>query len=177
MCFAFGVSFADNQVIAGLSILSPNNIQYNTVRSKQILAKIPQNIKSQIVDYEIYESKDFEIHKFIFKHGMRYNLDERVNGAISNELALRKVTNVKKLILPLKVSGFDARRISMVYDVKGGKMATESLYIFDSATGRGWMIMFAMAKKKSSNPFVTYNLDIERAEASSILDSVEVIRQ
>ena len=176
ICFIPGLSFADNQVIAGLSILSPNKIQYNTIRSKQFWAKIPQNIKSQIVSYEIYESKNFEIRKFIFKHGMPYNLDDSSNGAVSNELALRKTSNVKKSIYPLKVSGFDARRISMTYDVKGGKMATESLYIFDSATGRVWMIMFALAKKKPLNLFTNYNLDVECAEASAILDSVGVIR-
>jgi hypothetical protein len=176
ICFIPGVSFSGDQVIAGLSILSPNKIQYNTIRSKQFWAKIPQNIKSRIASHEIYESKDFEILKLIFKHGMPYSLDDSANKAISNELALRKTTNVNKSIHSLRVSGFDARRISMTYDVRGGKIANESLLIFDSATRRVWMIMFALAKKKPLNPFANYNLDVERAEASAILDSVGVIR-
>ncbi len=169
------VVLAHNQVVAGLSISCSDEIQYNQSRSKSFWAKIPPNIKNQLNSYEIYESKDFEIRKTIFKPGIPYNLDVGANGAIENELALRKTFNVNKLISPVKISGIDARRISLTYDVSAGKMATETLLVFDPASGGLWMITFALAKNKPLNPFSDYNLDAERAEASKILNSVKLI--
>ena len=125
---------------------------------------------------EIYESNNFVILKTTYNDGVVYILDDVANGAMSNELGLRKTTNVKKTIHSLKVSGFDARRTSMTFDVQGGKMASETLLVFNPATGRSWMIIFVLSKKQPLNPFANYNLDVERADASAILNSVKVIR-
>lgn len=176
ICFTNTTSFASNQVVAGLSISFPDKIQYNKTRSEQFFRKVPQDIISNISSFEIYENNNFSIYKTTYNSGVAYSLDVGASGAISNELGLRKTNNVKKSIQSLKVSGFDARRISITYDVQGGKMASETLLIYDSATGRLWMIMFALSKRQPLNPFASYNLDVERADVSAILNSVGVIR-
>ena len=79
-------------------------------------------------------------------------------------------------IVPVKVSGRDARRVSFESGRNDGRLGVEFLIIQDVASQSFYQLQLIFAKKPGINPFASVRLLEERVFAKKILDSVQITK-
>lgn len=182
--FAFlfiAASISEGQEVGGLEINYSPLFKKDIATADNWLSKYPDNIRQMVVSMDIFKAPPSNGLSKVTLLKVRYvlTLNGSIDGAATEAAqriaALEGIKSFQKQIVPLSVSGFDARQVTIAADRWGGKLGVEFLIIYDRKTNVMWQMQFIFAKKKGINSFSSLSIDEERRYAKKILSTIRVL--
>ena len=168
------------QEVGGLEINYSPSFKKDTAAADSWLSKAPDNIRQLVISMETFVAPSTNGLGEIRLMKVRYvpTLNGSIDGAAAESAqriaALEGIKNVQKQIVPLSVSGFDARQVSIAADRWGGKLGGEFLIIYNRKTNVMWQMQLIFSKKKGINPFASLSIDEERHYAKNLLSTIRI---
>lgn len=179
LLFIASPTFA-GQEVGGLEINYSSSFKKDTATADSWLSKAPDNIRQMVISMETFIAPPTNGLGEIRLMKVRYvpTLNGSIDGAAAESAqriaALEGIKNFQKQIVPLSVSGFDARQVSIAADRWGGKLGGEFLIIYNRKTNIMWQMQLIFAKKKGINPFASLSIDEERQYAKNLLSTIRI---
>ena len=170
------------QEVGGLEINYSPSFKKDTATADSWLSKAPDNICQVVISMDTFVAPPSNGLGEVMLMKVRYvpTLNGSVDGAAAESAqrvaAIDGIKNFQKQIVPLSVSGFDNRQVSIAADRWGGKLGGEFLpIIYNRKTNVMWQMQLIFAKKKGINPFASLSIDEERRYAKNLLSTIVIV--
>jgi len=169
------------QEVGGIEINYSPSFKKDTATADSWLSKTPDNIRQVVISMETFIAPPSNGLGEVRLVKVRYvpTLNGSIDGAAVESgqriAGLEGIKNFQKRIVPLSVSGFDARQVSIAADRWGGKLGGELLFIYNRKSNVMWQMQLIFAKKKGINPFASLSIDEERRYAKNLLSTIRMV--
>lgn len=169
------------QEVGGLEINYSPSFKKDTATEDSWLSKAPDNIRQTVISMDIFVAPpsnglgEVRLIKIRYVPTLNGSIDGAAEESSQRIAALEGIKNFQKQIMPLSVSGFDARQISIAADRWGGKLGGEFLIIYNRKTNVMWQMQLTFAKKKAISPFASLIIDEERRYAKNLLSTIAIV--
>ena len=176
--FVVGTSSAYSaQNVGGISINYSQAFASDPVTANQWVSQYSEAIRQALVSLDIYMAppinglEEVRLVKTQYKLEVSPSIDGAALGLSKSITTLQGVKNFHDEVVPLSVSGLEARRISIEADRWGGKLGGEFLIIYDRKLNIMWQVQLLFTQNKYS----PVSFDKERQYTRKLLSSVRVI--
>lgn len=164
------------QNVDGLLIEYPSSFILDMEKSESLIAGLPVEFQPAIKSLYIYDAPGREgiheasITKITYGPRITPSLDGGAQGIISRITKMDGVKNVRHTIQPIRLSGRNARRVSITADRWTGMIGVEALVAESSKVNTVTQIQLIFGAKKSITLFGV--LTSQREYAQKVLDSI-----
>lgn len=169
------------QKVGGLEINYSPLFKKDAATADIWLSKAPDNIRQTVISMDIFVASPSNGLDGVMLMKVRYlpTINGSIDGAATESArrvsALDGIKNFQKQIVPLSVSGFDARQVSIAAERWGAKLGVEVLVIYNRKTNVMWQMQLIFGKKKGIIPFASLNIDKERRYAKDLLSTIVLV--
>lgn len=118
---------------------------------------------------------EMKLLKFRYIPQLNASIDGAAKESAHSVSILDGIKNFKQKVIQTKISGHDARLVSIQADRWGGKIGVESLIIYNQRNNTMWQLQLLFGKKKGINPFKSLNIETEQNYSKILLKSVKVL--
>ena len=175
------LSFAA-QNVGGLSIDYQPSFHENVAKAQSWQAKMAPEMQAMLSQFQIFEAAgsggilEVRLMKFQYNAKIRGSIDVAASESIANIVRLPGIKNPTQNIVPTKVSGREARRVSFESGRYDGKLGAEFLIVQDDDSQSFYQLQMIFSKKPGFNSLASLDLQEERTFARKTLDSVQIAR-
>lgn len=172
---SFGV-----QNVGGLLIDYQPAFQENVAKAQSWKSKMAPEMQAMLRQFQIFEAagsagiQEVRLMKLKYNSKIRGSIDEAASESVSNIVRLPGIKNPKQNIVPTRVSGREARRVSFESGRYDGKLGAEFLIVQDNAGQSFYQLQMIFSKGPGLNPLASLDLQEERTFARKTLDSVQL---
>lgn len=170
------------QNVGGLSVDYQPAFQENVAKAQSWQAKMAPEMQAMLSQFQIFEAAgsagilEVRLMKFQYNSKIRGNIDVAASESVANIVRLPGIKNPTQNIVPTKVSGREARRVSFESGRYDGKLGAEFLIVQDNASQSFYQLQMIFSKKSGFNPLASIDLQEERTFARKTLDSVQIAK-
>jgi len=169
------------QEVGGLKINYSPSFKKDTTTADSWLSKAPENIRQVVISMDTFIAPpsnglgEVRLIKIRYVPTLNGSIDGAAEESSQRIAALEGMINFQKQIVPVSVSGFDARQVSIAADRWGGKLGGEFLIIYNRKNNVMWQMQLTFAKKIGPSPFSALNIDEERRYAKNLLSTIAIV--
>lgn len=173
-------SAAAEQEVGGIKINYLHLFKKDIETASLWMSKAPDSVRRMVISMEVYTAPpsngigEVRLIRVHYAPTVIGNIDGVAEEAAKRLAALDGVTKFQKQIVPLSVSGFDARHMSISADRRGGKLGGEFLIVYKRNANVMLQMQFLFGKKKGVSPFAPLSIEEERRYAKDLLSTIRI---